>query len=268
MIAAVQIIIFQSQRAIFSRSMVHKVESIIERTRPRRQTRRINLTPRVVRMTQLLMYGDKSTDWGDDRGATRRAGAGRAKQPRSSLPLGGLSIYVGLGVAMVCFFFSTVLLIWIFLSPLAAWRHLPATGMANDRNGMVPTGGGANTTNSELVRTYEGQWKTKCLDPHDEADERWRVLMGSIISGLATLVFVVNVVFGYWLGVLTIRRYSLEALLELPEEELELLDNKQGQVMYQDLENLEETADGRDAFSGGAGASGAGKTVCVSSLAA
>ena len=34
------------------------------------------------------------------------------------------------------------------------------------------------TTNAEMVRTYEGQWKTKCLDPHDPDDERWRVLMG------------------------------------------------------------------------------------------
>ena len=255
-IAAVQIIIFQSQRAIFSRSMVHKVEGIIERTRRRRPTRRINLTPRVVRMTQLLMYGDKSTDWHSD--------PARGGKQRSSLPLGGLSIYVGLGVAMVCFFFSTVLLIWIFLSPLAGWKQLPESSTASANNGMVPMADGTNATNGELVHTYEGQWKTKCLDPHDEADQRWRVLMGSIISGIATFVFVANVIFGYWLGVLTMRRYSLESLLELPEEELEMLDSQQGQVMHQDLE---DTADGLGASTGGS--CGAGTThVHVSNFAA
>ena len=235
-IAAVQIIIFQSQRAIFSRSMVHKVESIIERTRPRRHVRRVNLTPRVVRMTQLLMYGDRSSNW--EKGGKAASKSGRSGF--SGLPLGGMSIYVGMGVALTCFFFATIILIWIFLSPLAAWRHMPSGSRATALDGLVPSGGGANSTNSHLIRTHGGAWRARCLDPHDDRDQHTRFWMGSLLSGVTTLVFLANVVFGYWLGRATMKRYSLGSLLELPDEEMELVDSR-GKVAYQDLEELQPT---------------------------
>lgn len=49
-IACVQIIIFQSECALFSRSMSHAMNEVAGK--------RVNLTQQVVRMTQLLMYGD------------------------------------------------------------------------------------------------------------------------------------------------------------------------------------------------------------------
>ena len=177
-IASVQIIIYQSQRAIFSRSMVHKVESFIDRKHPRREVRRVNLTPRVVRMTQLLMYGDRSANW--DSSSAKRKEAETPSASRGFTVVGGFSIYIGMGCALGCFFFSTVILIWIFLSPLAMWRHLPANSEAAARTGVVALGTG-NASNPSLVRTYGGgHWKTQCLDPHDESDEQRRELVGLV----------------------------------------------------------------------------------------
>ena len=74
-IACVQIIIFQSQRAIFSRSMTHRVA---------RSGRHINLTSRVVRMTQLLIYGDSGFDFIADELASSPRDSRAAESPRGS----------------------------------------------------------------------------------------------------------------------------------------------------------------------------------------
>ena len=230
-IASVQIIIYQSQRAIFSRSMVHKVETFIERTRKRRDVRRVNLTPRVVRMTQLLMYGDRSANW--DNAKRKEVDAA----PKTFSVVGGFSIYIGMGIALGCFFLSTVILIWIFLSPLAMWRHLPADSEAAIRSGIIASGTG-NVSNPSLVRTYGGgQYKAQCLDPHSESDEQRRELVGLVLCSVSTLVFLINVLVGFKIGRQTMERYSLDSLLMLPEEELELMDVASGDVASQVLEH-------------------------------
>ena len=250
-IACVQIIIFQSQRAIFSRSMVHRCGLMIERTRPRRQVKRVNLTPRVVRMTQLLMYGDRSANWSDrsdhqagaaDRvpSASSRSESALSTPRRAGFALGGFSIYLGMAVALSTFFASVVILIWLFLSPLADWRHMPTTSTAAVRNGLVNTGGlgaAANSSNPALVQSYGGQWKARCLDPYDDADAQHRATTGIVLSTVCSVVFALNVLLGWRIGHAAIERYSLASLLELPEEELELLDQAHGEVAIQDLED-------------------------------
>ena len=129
-IACVQIIVFQSQRAIFSRAMVHKVTSsehpAPSRRRPSPQQqlpptassrpRKVNLTSRVVRMTQLVVYGDRSAHWDSHARPSAKREGGR-------LAFGGFTIYIGLCVALSCFFLSTVILTWLFISPVSGKSH-------------------------------------------------------------------------------------------------------------------------------------------------
>ena len=229
-IACVQIIIFQSQRAIFSRSMTHRVDDAFSS-----RGKRINLTSLVVRMTQLLIYGDRSALWDKRRAepgdATRPAGLGRipslrslhapsarrkgrgpwsaGSQRREALAVEGFTIYIGLSVALSCFFFSTLILIWIFLSPLASWRYLTPSNASLVGRAAV----------DGLVQTSDGRWKTRCLDPTNDDDAAYMVLIGTIVSVLSTLVFLANIITGYRVAVHTMRRYSLPSLLALAEED-------------------------------------------------
>jgi hypothetical protein len=217
-IACTQIIIFQSQRAIFSRRMVHKVERAITRRGAGNGGRQINLTSRVVRMTQLLMYGDRSGNWDGLHAGWEGREAGKGRGGRNAF---GFTIYVGLAIALTCFFLSTVILIWVFLSPLSRWRELPR---APTNGGVVRDGLGMNVTNPSLVTTHEGVWKTRCLDPYNDADEARKEIIGSVLSSVSTLVFLVNVAIGWRSALGTIRRYSLEALLALPDDDHDEID--------------------------------------------
>jgi len=304
-IACIQIIIFQSQRAIFSRSMTHAIDSAAGK--------RVNLTSRVVRMTQTLMYGDSeslssksaSSDAppsttadrmermrraGDDtddleigsfgHGSGNHSGHGgrrfsrasfaqlpsrlssvlgggvagakdrfsqaanlshkqlilqqrlrhklqrqatrreiREEKAKESVAIGGFTIYVGLGIALSCFFISTVLLIWIFLSPLASWRHVGVGANFTGSLTSVDGTGSEGTGSSALILTRDGKWKTRCLDPVNDADAEYMQIIGTLISTLSTSVFLFNVFTGYRLARRTMVCYTLPALLSLPDED-------------------------------------------------
>ena len=233
-IACVQIIIFQSQRAIFSRAMIHRVQKENATRRRGHQMRRVNLTERVVRMTQLLMYGDAKASFDRDKGsqkdlmayATRSSrGSGGSKQDDERLAFGGFTIYIGLGIALACFFCSTVILVWIFLSPLARWRQYEpgasdgVTAAAMQGGGSSSGGVNASSTNPHLVRTYNGMVKSRCLDPYNDGDESLKDVTGMIISLVVTFIFASNVFVGWRVASRTVHRYDLESLLELPDTE-------------------------------------------------
>jgi len=223
-IACVQIIIFQSQRALFSRTMTHRLDDVAGK--------HINLTARVVRMTQLLIYGDRAALWDDASGARRgnserkprsvrqqqraqkrleRQATRRAKASQT-LAIGGFTIYIGLAVALSCFFLSTIILIWIFLSPLASWRNV---SVDHSHNASLY----AARENSRLVESTRGQWKTRCLDPENDDDAQYMVYVGTAISSASTLVFIGNVLLGYRVASRTMSRYTLPALLALGDDD-------------------------------------------------
>ena len=240
-IACVQIIIFQSQRAIFSRKMFHKQAAA--RADPSRSDltrahyssashqpsegrltnqrhlqsghhlhKKVNLTSRIVQMTQLLMYGG---DDGDDDDA---ADVGWWQAVRA-LRFGSFTIYRGLAVALSCFFLSTVILVWLFIGPLARWKQLdapPNAGLVD-----VPAAGGASVQapNPDILQSVGGQWKGRCLNPYNDDDETLMIAIGSTISGLNTLIFLACIVYGFKLSRQMMSKYKTEALLALPEDE-------------------------------------------------
>ena len=225
-IACVQIIIFQSQRAIFSRSMVHRVQVaatqsfIKQATRNGRMptrsetTKSVNVTWRVVRMTQLLIYGDRSAIWDvTAQGHSRKSAASLKKEANDrNMAIGGFTIYMGLAIALTCFFASTIIVILIFVSPLASWRRLDES--AYPANNTLP-----DATQEYIVQMRDGRAKTRCLDPYDPADESSMLLFSWVISTVSTSIFITNVVIGVRTAARVSRCYKLEALLSLPDEE-------------------------------------------------
>ena len=171
--------------------MVHKVERT-NQTRRRgggagqASGRQINLTNRVVRMTQLLMYGDRSGNW-DGQHGQEQAKKGLKSRFSWASGFGGFTIYIGLFVALTCFFLSTIILIWVFLSPLNRWRNIepPPTNQHSGLGpGIVASALGSNETNPHLISTHAGQWKTRCLDPYNDDDEQRKEWTGSVLSSV------------------------------------------------------------------------------------
>ena len=140
------------------------------------------------------------------------------RRARSRVAVGGFTIYFGLAVALAAFFLSTILLVWMFIGPLADWRELK-----NPANGGQVYDAQSNTsrTNPFLVQTANGKWKTKCLDPYDDNDQQRVQSIGTTLSALNTLIFIANVVWGIFLARWATRCYTTQALLDLPEEEEE-----------------------------------------------
>lgn len=104
-----------------------------------------------------------------------------------------------------------------FLGPLATWRQVDETSYATsaDGNGTLSSVSG----NAALVHTDGGRLRTKCLDPRSEADTRTFELIGSLLCSISTLVFIANVVIGWRIALATMRRYTLQSLLSLPDDE-------------------------------------------------
>ena len=67
-----------------------------------------------------------------------------------------------------------------------------------------------------------------------------------MLCSISTLVFFINVLVGVRIGRQTMERYSLDSLLTLPEEELELMDVASGDVASQVLED--DDADAEESY--------------------
>jgi len=223
-IACVQIIIFESQRAIFSTNMQCSVQAEVTRRNSGgvwqrgQHTRSVNLTNRVVRMTQLLLYGDSSSLARSEAAIpSRRASTRRRTVTRTAnrVASGGFTIYLGFAIALSCFFASTILLLLLFLSPLAEWRTV------GDPRG-VPGAAGANGSQTEelgehLVQTYSGLVKTRCLDPANAEDAAHMTRAMYVVSLMCTFTFVCSIVVGVRTAQGVLQRYTLESLLALPD---------------------------------------------------
>ena len=70
--------------------------------------------------------------------------------------------------------------------------------------------------------------------------------VGSAISAVSTLIFGANVILGWRIALATFRRYTLESLLALPEEEDDYRPESVSVTMAQDFEDAEG---GRDRLS-------------------
>lgn len=243
-IACVQIIIFQSQRAIFSRSMVARVkvaasQSTRQLTRAA-STKSVNVTWRVVRMTQLLIYGDRTALWDashpSDSFKKKTKAQLRKEINDRSTAIGGFTIYMGLGIALACFFASTIIVILIFVSPLASWRTLDTDASSFNNTNFL--------RQDHVFETSDNRIKTRCLDPYDPADERHMLILSSIISIASTIIFCTNVVIGVRTALACSRCFELESLLSLQDEEQDVDETTVERQQFEDeIEHLEGQLD-------------------------
>jgi hypothetical protein len=252
-IACVQIIIFQSECALFSRSMSHAMNEVAGK--------RVNLTQQVVRMTQLLMYGDgdrsaevstlKPSPSSGPSAPSNMRWFGRKTVISTSFNAGsvdadtGLSLPPearrrlelwarkrleqqvaqperaknrksnGLSFGFTIYMGLAVALSSFFVSVVVlVWIFLGPLVAWHHVSVANASLSGANE-NPFLMQTQDGEWKTRCLDPTNNDDVAYMQMVGTAISSCSTAVFIIYAIIGSRLARQTHHRYSLSSLLAL-----------------------------------------------------
>jgi hypothetical protein len=252
-IACVQIIIFQSECALFSRSMSHAMNEVAGK--------RVNLTQQVVRMTQLLMYGDgdrssevstlKPSPSSGPSAPSNMRWFGRKTVISTSFNAGsvdadtGLSLPPearrrlelwarkrleqqvaqperaknrksnGLSFGFTIYMGLAVALSSFFVSVVVlVWIFLGPLVAWHHVSVANASLSGADE-NPFLMQTQDGEWKTRCLDPTNNDDVAYMQMVGTAISSCSTAVFIIYAIIGSRLARQTHHRYSLSSLLAL-----------------------------------------------------
>jgi hypothetical protein len=252
-IACVQIIIFQSECALFSRSMSHAMNEVAGK--------RVNLTQQVVRMTQLLMYGDgdrsaevstlKPSPSSGPSAPSNMRWFGRKTVISTSFNAGSVDADTGLSLPpevrrrlelwarkrleqqvaqperaknrksnVLSFGFTIYMGLAVALSSffvsvvVLVWIFLGPLVAWHHVSVANASLSGANE-NPFLMQTQDGEWKTRCLDPTNNDDVAYMQMVGTAISSCSTAVFIIYAIIGSRLARQTHHRYSLSSLLAL-----------------------------------------------------
>ena len=267
-IACVQILTFKSQRAIFNQSMIHRVERRVIRaatsanlldaarkeTPGARQSARINLTERVVRMTQRAIYGDShdfevgrmlrpqrmrlhahdqppAHDGRRDgaRGLSawsvrayrcaqdERTVASAAAAPRHRPAHSKVAAETEqLSNGFTIYRGLVIALSCFFLSTvILIWIFLAPLG----RWGRATLAFAAANGSSSSSLAGAAAAAAVCLDPTRPEDVAHGNAVGTAVSAIATLNVGAQVLIGWRVAAATARRYSLASLLALHDDD-------------------------------------------------